>query len=1104
MSIPGAASPLFIGAAAAADTGYKINRSLRFERADDAYLSRTFSASNRKTWTFSCWAKLSEVGTNRELFCTPGASPWITLQIANNDKFAIYWTAGQAGTPWTSDAVFRDPSAWYHFVVAWDTTQSTASNRLKVYANGVQLTGSNNYPAHNTDYQVNSAVSHGIGGNKDELGGYLAEIHFVDGTALAASDFGEEDAKGVWQPKEYTGAYGPAGYSGTVPSSTSDVAPAGSYGNGIATAAVLFGGTILTNGQNHIRQDGGGIEWSAAISLSSGDVAGAQCLYFNNTSAHTIQFKINGSWVDVQQNAQNVIGSTQGQGALITYTASGSANWTGVKATGGSNISVTTVAGIFVNSLLVGGSGGGNGFYLKFADNSSNAALGTDSSGNSNTWTVNNLTAAGTAMNQSQTWSNGTFSSPDGNIGDTNDNPKVFDANLSNFTGCDSAAILRYEPPSSFTVSSKLEILGRETLDGTLASNRSQTFRIFTTSSSVAAYTVTNSQGEDFDAAPSNWSNGAITAMEIEGNTLNTTLVGFRVDGELLTDPGTVDTTAKNIDSLIDTPTNYTADSGNNGGNYCTLNPLESALTGINDGNLNSGSSGSAGWKICTSTMAVSSGKYYWEGFTDTTASPSQGWQWGFCNVTPSSLTNPYGTGKWSYQHNVVYSQSSSGSNVSVTAGANDLLAYALDMDAGTCKLYVNNSLVHTFTGISGTVTPFVGSYNSPTVTVNFGQRPFAYTPPTGHVSLCTQNLANPTIANGSTAFDIKTYTGNGSSYGNSQTISGLSFNPDFLWIKCRSNSSDHHLADTVNGINKNLESNSTIGNQTNNNNGYISATTSDGFTVVYGGLDGLQTNDNSKTYVAWAWDAGASTASNTDGSITTNVRASQTNGFSIATYTGNGSANQTLGHGLGASPSFVLIKDRSSSQNWAVLHTSAGTLGTLDGGTNYKLLELNANAAARDASYNTIWHPTNTTVKIGEGASSAHWTNKSGDNYVMYAWTPVEGYSAFGSYEGDNSTDGPFVYTGFRPRWVLIKNIDSSSQEWVILDAERNTFNVTGKVLYANTAGAEADLGAINDRHIDILSNGFKVNRGDPLNQSATHVFACFASHPFKTARAR
>ena len=159
--------------------------------------------------------------------------------------------------------------------------------------------------------------------------------------------------------------------------------------------------------------------------------------------------------------------------------------------------------------------------------------------------------------------------------------------------------------------------------------------------------------------------------------------------------------------------------------------------------------------------MAVSSGKWYWEGFTDTTANSSNGWQFGFCQINPSSLTTPYGTGKWSHQGSDVFYQGSS-SGLGSSSLANDLVAYALDMDAGTCKLYRNNTLIHTFTGITGTITPFVGSYGPPTVTVNFGQRPFKYTPPTGYKSLCTQSLDNPLITKGSDYFDTQLYQGNG------------------------------------------------------------------------------------------------------------------------------------------------------------------------------------------------------------------------------------------------------------------------------------------------------------------------------------------------------
>ena len=768
--------------------GYTIRRSLRFNSADSAYINRTpSSAGNRKTWTLSFWVKLC--GTSGHL--VSAGNDAFQLEIRSDGQYLIQNSGCFSNT--YSTAVFRDYTAWQHFVIQHDATNTYC----KIYINGsLQKT----ITASNADGAFNNNTAHNFNGRSTSLDSftnfYLADVHFVDGQALAPSSFGETNADGIWDPKKFDGSFGT------------------------------------------------------------------------------------------------------------------------------------------------------NGFHLKFQDNSSNSALGTDSSGNSNTWTVNNLSVASGAGN----------------------------------------------------------------------------------------------------------------------------------------------------DSLFDSPVNGTqSDTGAGGqvsGNYCTLNPLESALTGINNGNLNSGSSGSAGWKICTSTMAVSSGKYYWEGFTDTTATETQGWQWGFCNVTPSSLTNPYGTGKWSYQHGTVYNQSSSGTNVSTTAGANDLLAYALDMDAGTCKLYVNNSLVHTFTGITGTVTPFVGSYNSPKVTVNFGARSFAYNAPSGYKTLCTTNLPDPTIADGSTAFDVSEWVGNSSN----RSIS-LGFSPDFVWIKAASNGFNHQLFDIVRGANKRLSSNAHSQEATAANS--LTSFNSDGFSLGTDG-NGDVNGGGSTTYYAWSWDAGTSTASNTDGNITTNVRANQSAGFSIATYTGNGYANRTLGHGLGAAPAFVLIKDRTSSQGWAVLHTSAGTLGTLDGGTNYKLLQLDSDAAARDASYNTIWHPTSTTVKIGEGANSAHWTNKSGDNYVMYAWAPIEGFSSFGSFDSNNSTDNAFVYLGFRPRWVLWKR-NSSAGGWFIYDAERDPVNPVDSYIPVDTSGAEGDA---SPAPLDFLSNGFKVR--NTLGGTETFIYAAFAEHPLRHARAR
>ena len=377
-----------------------IDGSLKFDSGKIQYLKRTFpSAGNQRTYTFSVWLKrASGFGAFRAILTTLSSDGTSNTGAWIGSGDGWYYFFGNSN--FYNSARARD-TGWYHVVYRLDTTiASPDSDRLRVYVNGNLMpwntSTSQAYPTLNEVDLLNSAASHSIGrrdsSNEHHFDGSMSQFYFIDGQSLGPENFGYTDPlTNTWRPKKYTGSFaGPAfGYSGTIPTSMTNVAPAGSYGNGIATAAELFGGTLLENGDNHIRQDGGGFEWSAAIPLSNGDVAGAQCLYFNNTSSHGIQFKINGSWVTVQENAQNVIGSTQGQGALITYTASGSVNWTGVKAISGSNISVTTVAGIFVNGELVGPqTTPPNGFYLPMDGNS---PIGQDQSGNGNDWTPVNF-----------------------------------------------------------------------------------------------------------------------------------------------------------------------------------------------------------------------------------------------------------------------------------------------------------------------------------------------------------------------------------------------------------------------------------------------------------------------------------------------------------------------------------------------------------------------------------------------------------------------------------------------------------------------------------------------------------------------------------------
>ena len=352
---------------------------------------------------------------------------------------------------------------------------------------------------------------------------------------------------------------------------------------------------------------------------------------------------------------------------------------------------------------------------------------------------------------------------------------------------------------------------------------------------------------------------------------------------------------------------------------------------------------------------------------------------------------------------------------------------------------------------------------------------------------MCDTNLPTPTIAKGSSVFDTKLYTGNGST----QTISGLAFSPDLVWIKGRSVAYNHRVFDTVRGTGGLLYTNTTDAEvaQPNANDNFVSFN-SDGFSI--GSPIGL--NQNSATYVSWCWDAGTSIATNTAGTISSQVRANPSAGFSVVTYTGTQAA-ATVGHGLGVAPSMIIVKSRTvAGAAWPVYHISLG-------GTNKVLVLSNTGAPQTVANYWGSVAPTSTVFGVSNGA----FDNNNG-NLVAYCFAPVTGYSSFGSYTGNGSADGSFVYTGFRPRWIITKPT-SIAGSWLMHDTSRNPYNVSVLELQANATLAEystAGVGA-GDR-FDILSNGFKnrsANAGANQN-AATYIYAAFAENPFQYSRAR
>ena len=350
-----------------------------------------------------------------------------------------------------------------------------------------------------------------------------------------------------------------------------------------------------------------------------------------------------------------------------------------------------------------------------------------------------------------------------------------------------------------------------------------------------------------------------------------------------------------------------------------------------------------------------------------------------------------------------------------------------------------------------------------------------------------------PVITKPNQHFDVLTWTGTGGGSGATRSITGLNFQPDFVWEKARSSGSGHQLLDSVRGVgqNKVLASNST-GDEPEAPNteslyGWLSSLDSGGFTVTNGTSTFDNWNKSGDDYVGWTWKAGGAAVANTSGSISSQVSVNSTAGFSIVTYTSpNTLVDETVGHGLGAVPQFIITKNRDAAFNWDIWHK--------DLSSGYGLVfEDGGESSGR-------WPTTTPTSSVF--SVKYNYEHASTNRYVAYCWAPVAGYSAFGLYTGNNSaTDGPFIYTGFRPRFVMIKRIPTTGN-WNITDTARNPYNNTTVALRPNSAATESTVGTV---YVQPVSNGFKItNNNTDTNGSSTYIYACWAEAPFKYANAR
>ena len=545
---------------------------------------------------------------------------------------------------------------------------------------------------------------------------------------------------------------------------------------------------------------------------------------------------------------------------------------------------------------------------------------------------------------------------------------------------------------------------------------------------------------------------------------------------------------------MSDSPTN----------NWCVLNSINLGTSEtLANGNLDVANSASA-WRSFSGTHGVSSGKWYWEATQTGTVGGSNAALIGiaeyqeadFARLAVVTKIGPaaggYAFENWTgNKRDPAETISSYGS--AVTSG--QIVGVALDLDNAKIWFSINNTWQASGDPAAGTNEAFAslpavewcpaGSLYNATNTYNFGQSAFAYTPPTGFKALNTANLPDPTIVDPSAYFQPTLYAGNGTAIGSGglevNQSENSTFQPDFVWIKNRSAADNHMLYDSVRGATKDLHSNAAAAEVTDTEG--LSTFDTDGFTVG----SNVEVNTNAENYVAWQWYA-PTTSTNTDGSVSsTSLSVDQTSGLSIGTFDGTG-ANLTAGHGLGVAPDFIMATVRPDAANWNVYHSAIGNTGAL---------RLNLrNPTSTSAQYWNNTSPTSTVITFGNNGSS----NSSGNSTIFYAFTEVEGYSAFGSYVGNGNASGPMINLGFEPAFLMFKS--TGDNKWVMKDTERSPFNDSSLSLVANNSDAELT----NDQPIDINSNGFKLRTtGSGVNSNGvTYVYIAFASSPFKTANAR
>jgi hypothetical protein len=947
----GNGTSLQVGTTQKQSSAYQINKSIRFRKPATTTLNKTFAIAptSRTTMTMSAWVKRGSLSASSTmaLFGTSNNYENVTFFTDDTIRFTGPYASAQQGI-YVTNQKFTDTTAWYHIVAVYDTTNLNPLRRMRLYVNGSEITSFSTQTVSNinnttTEFLVNGFTT-GVGttggsGTGSLFDGYMAEVNVIDGQALTAESFGQFDANNNWTPKAYTGTYGNNGFY--------------LKGNAVSTATGAITTTSSTWDQ-YLKRSDNATGWAASsITIQKYPLtydfvkSGFQSGSWGADFSFTLPSEPNGNATP----------------AYIQFTFTDGTERT-LFGTGGNIPSI--------NPFNAGQSGASNG-RLVWDPVARTLSENTSTYGGSVTV---NATYTGKILSGIRVY--GGFSGSTGTLGYTS----LYQNNTFVF--------------------------------GTDSSGNSNTF---------TTYNLDLNSGSTYDL-------------------------------------------------MLDSPTDTVDSSGNTVGNYATIDTNNnSGLTISNAGLSWVGAAGAT--RMAYGTLPFSSGKWYFE-YTMTQSNSGGNWAAGFSQAdvlqasgsTPFTNPNTWGimtggnaTVLYKVNNNVFTNLSGLWSGT--LPGA--VIGVAVDFDAGKVWFSKDNVWVEgdpsagttpSYTGINayGQLKPIVYGYNTGDIGIaNFGQRAFAYTPPTGFKALNTKNLKDVG------SFNLPDTFGN---YVNT---------PDLVWIKRRNSSSQHVLSDTVRGPDRELFSSSTSAQQSGTGGKFLRQFEPNGFELGPSDSGTGDVNISGGTYVSWAWNRG------------------KTSGFDIVNYGGRG-AGTTFEHNLGVEPSFVIIKCTSTTGNWITYHKSL---------TRDKYLYVNSTGG--EQSQTNAWIPTSNSFSITQD-----WTDAatSGRSFVAYLWAEVPGFSKFGRYTGNNATNGPFIYTGFRPRFVMIKRTDTTGN-WSITDTAINPFNIAlTPALRPNTAETESTVGTV---YVQPLSNGFKItNNNSDTNASGTYVYAAYAENPFKYGNAR